>query len=229
MEAVEVGLKHDREGFVKGDDSLLGHGAEGVVKRVKFLGRDAVVKERFSKDYRHPTLDRLLTSRRLAQEVKTMARCRKLGIACPALYYVDMDSARIYMEYLDSAKTLKDCLSEPLSSLQPICAKVGALVGNLHAGDIVHGDLTTSNLMMRDDGSLAIIDFGLSYLSSAEEDKAVDLYVLERAISNVHCEVAEKVNELILESYRQRFGSAKHVLRRLQEVRSRGRKRLMVG
>uniref|UniRef100_A0A7S2ZG98 non-specific serine/threonine protein kinase n=1 Tax=Rhodosorus marinus TaxID=101924 RepID=A0A7S2ZG98_9RHOD len=140
MEAVEVGLKHDREGFVKGDDSLLGHGAEGVVKRVKFLGRDAVVKERFSKDYRHPTLDRLLTSRRLAQEVKTMARCRKLGIACPALYYVDMDSARIYMEYLDSAKTLKDCLSEPLSSLQPICAKVGALVGNLHAGDIVHGE-----------------------------------------------------------------------------------------
>ena len=104
--------------------------------------------------------------------------------------------------------------------MQEVATKIGRAVAALHDGGIVHGDLTTSNMITRDgDGALVrvpltrdaaaplrcigsvhlrtrcgnlflfrqvLIDFGLSYNTSLAEDKAVDLYVLERAITSAH-------------------------------------------
>lgn len=62
-------------------------------------------------------------------------------------------------------------------------------MGRLHDCDIVHGDLTTSNIMLRDENNSynpILIDFGLGMLKPTVEDKAVDLYVLERAFVSSH-------------------------------------------
>lgn len=116
--------------------------------------------------------------------------------------------------------------------------RVGEAVGRLHKADIVHGDLTTSNLMVRrvgaegeeerGEGEVVLIDFGLGQVSTQDEDKAVDLYVLERAFSSTHPK-AERLFQDVLKAYGESYKGSKVVLRRLQDVRMRGRKRSMVG
>ena len=73
-----------------------------------------------------------------------------------------------------------------------------------------------------------LIDFGLGSISTAEEDKAVDLYVLERAFTSTHPR-AEELFQEVLRAYGASHAGAKTVLRRLQDVRMRGRKRSMIG
>jgi len=106
---------------------------------------------------------------------------------------------------------------------------IGIYVGKLHSQNIIHGDLTTSNFMIREgNGSLVMIDFGLSYISTLVEDKAVDLYVLERAFSSLHPD-SESMFATILESYENSHPTAVQVIKRLEKVRARGRKKLAFG
>jgi TP53 regulating kinase and related kinases len=114
-------------------------------------------------------------------------------------------------------------------SIDNLMKQIGAAVARLHDGGLVHGDLTTSNMMIRDsDEQLVLLDFGLSYFSKLPEDKGVDLYVMERALISTHSDQPDLFKS-ILEAYRA--GSKHHVdvFRRFAEVRIRGRKRTMVG
>ncbi|KAL3466154.1 kinase-like domain-containing protein [Aspergillus heterothallicus] len=131
--------------------------------------------------------------------------------------------------------------------------KIGAAVGSLHKAGVIHGDLTTSNLMLRpfgpagaagngddlddDDneqlspsmeGEIVMIDFGLASQSVQDEDRAVDLYVLERAFGSSHPR-AEGFFEEVLVGYRESYKGAGPALKRLEDVRMRGRKRSMIG
>lgn len=107
---------------------------------------------------------------------------------------------------------------------------IGLEIAKMHLADIVHGDLTTSNMMLRKQTSdLVLIDFGLAYHSTLVEDKAVDLYVLERAFASTHPD-SEPLFAGVLSAYEKRMG--KHwmpIKKRLDDVRLRGRKRSMVG
>jgi len=119
-------------------------------------------------------------------------------------------------------------------------ARVGRAVGKMHDIGIVHGDLTTSNLLLRRpnateespaqalQGEVYLIDFGLSQQTVQDEDKAVDLYVLERAFGATH-PAAEGLFKEVLKVYGESSKAAKNVLRRLEDVRLRGRKRSMIG
>lgn len=130
--------------------------------------------------------------------------------------------------------------------IRELMGKIGRIVGRLHEVGVVHGDLTTSNLMLRsggkkvmkgeaansaaDDGDaeIVLIDFGLAAQSLQEEDKGVDLYVLERAFGSTHPETEEDFKE-VLKAYGESYKGGKMVLKRLEEVRMRGRKRSMLG
>ena len=59
--------------------TLWKQGAEARLYRSQFYGQPVVIKERFPKSYRHPTLDKSLTSQRTKSEVRTMMRCRLNG------------------------------------------------------------------------------------------------------------------------------------------------------
>ena len=128
--------------------------------------------------------------------------------------------------------------------------RIGRAVGKMHAIGIVHGDLTTSNLMLRPsgssmtasngssytnqlpgpslDGEIVLIDFGLAAQSLQDEDKAVDLYVLEKAFGSTH-PTAEDLFQEVLNAYSTSYKGAQVVLKRLEDVRMRGRKRSMLG
>lgn len=69
------------------------------------------MKQRFSKRYRHPTLDARLTQQRARAEARAVARARRLGVRCPALYHVDVESSTIVMERL-RGRPLREVLRE---------------------------------------------------------------------------------------------------------------------
>lgn len=112
------------------------------------------MKERFKKEYRVPILDEKLTKSRMLQEVKSMNRVRKSGVLTPAIYLVDTNDRKIYMEYMgDTALTLKDFIRElgDLShpAIKVVVKKIAQNLALMHKGDNIHGDLTTSNMMIR--------------------------------------------------------------------------------
>lgn len=107
--------------------------------------------------------------------------------------------------------------------------QIGEAIAKLHDGGLVHGDLTTSNMLLqKSDQQLVLIDFGLAFNSSNPEDKAVDLHVCERALVSAHSD-REGLFKTVLEAYK---AVSKHhcpVFNRFAEVRMRGRKRTMIG
>ena len=108
---------------------------------------------------------------------------------------------------------------------------MGTVIGRMHYNNIIHGDLTTSNILLKFENKnwlLYLIDFGLSYTKSLNEDKAVDLYVLERALTSKHNDISWFFDSF-LKSYATFHNSCEKTIKKFQEVRSRGRKRTMIG
>ncbi|CAH1763748.1 1267_t:CDS:2 [Entrophospora sp. SA101] len=218
------------------DATLIKQGAEARIYIATFLTRKTIVKERFKKTYRHPILDKKLTSKRVVQEARCLFKCYKSGINTPVLYFVDLKNSTIYMEFVEG-KTIKDIIIslDPTNNqhkddlLEKLIKKIGESLAKMHLIDVIHGDLTTSNLMLRENSEgLAIIDFGLSYVSNLPEDKAVDLYVLEKSFQSTHPTHELMFNE-ILKVYEKNHKNSKEILNKLMEVRLRGRKRSMIG
>ena len=138
-------------------------------------------------------------------------------------------------------------IEEEEKKVKGLLRRVGAAVGALHKAGVVHGDLTTSNLILRGveepaaegdgegegvspdmQGEVVLIDFGLASQSIQDEDRAVDLYVLERAFGSTHPRTEPLFGE-VLEGYRASYRGSGSVLKRLEDVRMRGRKRSMIG
>ena len=216
---------------------LIKQGAEARIYSCSLYGKPTIVKERFSKAYRHPSLDKKLTHRRMGQEVRSMLRCRKVGISTPPVYFVDSETNCIYMAEIQDSKTARDYIKELLkvdseetkSQLQHLAERIGSTLAKMHNVDCIHGDLTTSNMLLQNDFEhVVLIDFGLSFVSALAEDKGVDLYVLERAFLSTHPNTEELFKSL-LASYKKTAKKAQEVLNKLDEVRLRGRKRTMVG
>lgn len=213
---------------------LIKQGAEAKVYKVEFFEKPAIVKERFVKSYRVPSLDQKLTQRRMSQEARSMARCVRHGIRAPAVYQIDFQKRLLYMEYISDGVLLKEYVSQydPLAdkdTLLSLVNLIGQVLAEMHDIDVIHGDLTTSNMIFHPSSNeLTLIDFGLSFVSGLAEDKGVDLYVLERAFLSTHPNT-EQLFKALLESYSKCSKNSKTVIEKLDEVRLRGRKRTMVG
>ncbi|GLT74345.1 hypothetical protein SLA2020_461490 [Shorea laevis] len=213
---------------------LLKQGAEARVFESTFVGRRSIVKERFSKKYRHPSLDSKLTLKRLNAEARCMTKARRLGVSTPVLYAVDPVLHTLTFEYVEGP-SVKDIFLEfgihgvVQERLDDIATQIGDAIGKLHDGGLVHGDLTTSNMLIRNvSNQLVLIDFGLSFTSTLPEDKAVDLYVLERALVSMHSSCGN-VMDRILAAYKKTSKQWSSTFNKLAQVRQRGRKRTMVG
>lgn len=213
---------------------LIKQGAEAKVYKGTFLGAQVIIKERFSKSYRVPALDKKLTHQRMNQECRSIARCRKHGIRAPSVYHIDYKQNLVYMELISEGRLMKDYINSldidrDWDTMENLMKCIGVIIATMHDIDVIHGDLTTSNMIFDPDSTqLTTIDFGLSFTSSLVEDKGVDLYVLERAFLSTHSQT-EKLFQIILDSYSSKSKNGPAVISKLDEVRMRGRKRLMIG
>jgi TP53 regulating kinase-like protein len=128
------------------------------------------------------------------------------------------------MEFIDG-KQVKLILNKLTPARRvKLCRLIGKQIACLHRAGIVHGDLTTSNMILTPQGKVFFVDFGLGEYSPSLEARGVDLHLLRRALQSTHFEVAEEAYRAVLTGYRREFGrGAEEVIERAEEIERRGR------
>ena len=161
-------------------------GAEAVVSRLRWNGFDLVSKHRVPKPYRIPELDRWIRDKRTLHEAKIIVELKKAGVPAPAIMLLDRSSSTIYMQYINGIE-LKRALDEldPIK-IEEIARRLGEIIGKMHLKKIVHGDLTTSNIILDKSEKIYLIDFGLSSVTDDVEELAVDIHLLDRSLESAH-------------------------------------------
>jgi Kae1-associated kinase Bud32 len=199
---------------------LLKRGAEAELRRTTYLGREAVEKARVPKAYRLPPLDEELRRARIRREATLIGEARAAGVSVPMLYDIDLVAHTLVMEFVDGP-TAKAVLDRGGKEAAATCRRIGEAVARLHRADIVHGDLTTSNMILRG-GRLVLIDLSLGEKTSSLEGKGVDLRLLKEALTSAHARGPEHF-EAVVRAYRRGYPRAAEVLAKLKEIEERGR------
>jgi Kae1-associated kinase Bud32 len=189
----------------------IARGAEAVI----FEEKNTIVKERFKKNYRHPELDDELRKQRTKKEASLL---KKLKIPHPGLIKSD-DKEKIIMEKIEGEK-----IREVLDNNPELAKKIGEILAQMHNQHIIHGDLTTSNMILNKEGNIIFIDFGLSFQSHKVEDMAVDIHLFKQALDSKHFKVYDKALAEFLKGYSAAKDHAE-IIKRLKEVELRGRYR----
>ena len=190
--------------------------AQGAEAKL-YLTDSKIVKDRFEKDYRIKEIDARLRKSRTKRESKIFEKLAEINFPSPKLIETD-NKEKIVMEYIKGPK-VRDILEE--KDYEKLSEEIGKKLAILHNNNIIHGDLTTSNMILGKE--IYFIDFGLSYLSHKIEDKAVDLHLLKQALESKHYKIWEKCFEAALKAYKKESKEAKEVLKRLETVEKRGR------
>lgn len=183
-------------------------GAEAVVR----IGADQVIKRRSSKEYRHPDLDRRLIGERTRAEARLISESRRLGVPTPIIYDITGDT--ITMERIPGEK-----ICDSLSS--GFFKDAGRVVGLLHNAGLIHGDLTTCNMIIKNERCY-LIDFGLGFTSSEVEARGVDIHVLFQVLESTVPD-DPTLKESFIDGYRETFPAADEVITREHEIDLRGR------
>ena len=176
------------------------------------LSGNTIIKTRISKRYRLSEIDETLRKERTRIEARLISEARRCGVPTPIIR--DVSDFEIKMEYIEGI-ALKKVITPSLSE------HTGELIGRLHSYGIIHGDLTTSNILFKD-GKLYLIDFGLSYLDKTVEARGVDVHVLFQTFESTH-ENHEELIEAFKKGYALTFAGAEEVLERAREIEARGR------
>jgi Kae1-associated kinase Bud32 len=203
---------------------ILYQGAEAEIRLSTYMGRPVVQKRRISKAYRIKLIDSQLIASRTKEEAKLIAESRSHGVSVPLLYDVDLVGGVITMEYLagDRVKDILNSLKE--SERKRICQKIGEGIARLHNHDIIHGDITTSNMIFLHD-RIHFIDFGLGCKNIEIEAKGVDLHVLMEAFESTHSKYSHCF-KYVVEGYLKEYqGNASLVIKKIDEIVRRGRYR----
>jgi len=185
-------------------------GAEAIIE----FSAGKAAKRRLFKRYRVPSLDNRLITERTRAEARLIATARHAGVPTPIIS--DITSDTIVMEEVRGT-----LLTHGLSAQHLM--EAGRIVGRLHTAGIIHGDLTTGNMIMRD-GHCVLIDFGLAQVSTEIEQRGVDIHVLFQALESTTAGAAA-LKAAFCEGYRETFAGAGDVIFREHEIEMRGRYR----
>ncbi|MEK6880438.1 MAG: KEOPS complex kinase/ATPase Bud32 [Nanoarchaeota archaeon] len=195
---------------------IIQQGAEAVIS----LENNQIIKERIPKSYRLKIIDEKIRKQRTKAESKILEKANKI-IPTPKLIKTNEKTKEIVMEFINGKKLSENLDNFSLAKQESICRKIGENIAKIHHEGIIHGDLTTSNMIYHNN-LVYFIDFGLSFHSSRTEDKAVDLHLLKQALEAKHFSQWEKLWSFIEKGYKTNKDFEK-ILERLKTVESRGR------
>jgi N6-L-threonylcarbamoyladenine synthase/protein kinase Bud32 len=200
---------------------LLDKGAEANIYKGEWLNHDVLKKDRVSKNYRIKEIDYYLRKKRMKHEVKLLNDAKSCGVITPLIYDIDKKENSIVIENIDGI-ILKYVFDEAeVPEILLFCEKIGENVAKLHNCGIIHGDLTTSNMISRGD-DVVFIDFGLGKISDLVEDKGVDLVVFKKALYGIHYDIADECFQSILKGYMIASDYDK-ILAKIENIEGRGR------
>jgi len=218
---------------------LIAKGAESNL----YKDGEILIKERLKKEYRITEIDEKLRKKRTLGESKILQKL-KGELNVPEVIRVDDKNFKIFMKFMGGS-LMKDLIKKDKEQtkreLKDIAVQLGKQIAKMHRLNVIHNDLTTSNIIissLRSDISKAgfeitngeekkvyLIDFGLSYVSQRTEDKATDLVVLEHSLN------ATGIGFLagdVIEGYKNIYEEcndkkADEIFKRMKEVKKRVR------
>lgn len=204
---------------------LVKKGAEASLFLEKWHGRKVMMKRRLPKKYRLPQLDERIRSYRTVHEPQLMHQSKETGVPTPTILMIDVKEANIVMEFIEGEQVKQILHALTTEERRKLCNHIGVLIGNLHNHGIIHGDLTTSNMILTSHGKIVFVDFGLGEFSTELEARGVDLHLMKRAFQSTHFEHAKECFEAVLEGYVKVVGKklTEDVLEKIREIEGRGR------
>jgi TP53 regulating kinase-like protein len=202
---------------------LIRRGAEADLFLDEWYGHRVIRKVRTPRSYRHPKLDAEIRAARTIREASVLVDAKRAGVPAPLVLFMNTKEAELIIQYIEGER-LKELIEDHAIDVRREFARVGYLVAKLHRAGIVHGDITTSNLIRRKDGGLILLDFGLAGYSVRDEDRAVDIHLLKESLLSAHPEAAEEALDAFLGAYSRSMGREWGAIQmRLKEIEMRGR------
>jgi len=204
---------------------LIKKGAEASLFLTGWHGRKVIMKKRLPKKYRPSKLDEQIRTYRTIHEPQLMHEAKKAGVPTPMIFLVDAKDATIIMEFIEG-KQAKQLLGEVTENeRQKLCLKIGELIGRLHEYGIIHGDLTTSNMILDLEEKIFFVDFGLGEKTKELETRGVDLHLMKRALQSTHFSFSEECFNAVIRGYSKVIGAemVRNILDKIKEIERRGR------
>lgn len=190
--------------------------AEGAEAKISKINNTTLKKERLAKKYRLEIIDNKLRKFRNKREFKVLTKLYENNINVPKPLEISNEKKEISftLEFINGSVLKKELNEKNLK-------KAFNEIIKMHNQDIVHGDLTTLNMILKRN-DVYLIDFGLSEFSMKIEDKAVDLNLFFTCIKNEHPDFF-KYKEELEKQYEKKAHKGKEILERLKKVELRGR------
>jgi TP53 regulating kinase-like protein len=204
---------------------LIKKGAEASLYLMEWQNRKVIAKKRLPKKYRPSSLDEQIRKYRTVHEPQLLHGAKRAGVPTPLIYQVNVREDTIIMEFIEG-KQVKELLNgQPEDERRLVCMEIGRSIGKLHRCGVIHGDLTTSNMILNPEEKIVFVDFGLGEKTNELEAKAVDLHLMKRALQSTHFRFAQQCFDAVMRGYSSVLGPerTKEVLEKIEEIEKRGR------
>jgi len=209
-------------------EKLLRKGAEANLYYGYWFEKEVIFKIRIPKKYRNDELDKIIRTTRTLNEARALIKVKNYGINVPQIFEIDPNNSTIVMKFIQGIK-LKDILPE-LDDIKKkdYFKKIGEIIALLHINGHIHGDITTSNIIITKNEDIFLIDFGLHEYSDMIEDKSVDLHLLKRVLVSSHGSDYKICFKAFIEGYRSEYernnlNECKNIIKNIRVIETRGR------
>ena len=205
--------------------TLLKKGAEASLYLADWHERKVIVKVRIPKKYRPQALDEQIRSYRTIHEPRLMHEAKAAGVPTPLIYLVNVSKSSIVMEFVEGQQIKQVLNSVSKVERHDLCVKIGESIARLHKHGLIHGDLTTSNMILSPSGHVFFLDFGLGEKNIELEAQGVDLHLMKQALQSTHYTFWEKCFQNVMCGYTSVLGgcAAGKVYEKIREIERRGR------
>ncbi|MFX0142457.1 MAG: KEOPS complex kinase/ATPase Bud32 [Candidatus Hodarchaeota archaeon] len=209
-------------------EKLIRKGAEANLYYGHWFGKEAIFKYRIPKKYRIEKLDKRIRIERTLNEARALIKVKNYGINVPTVFDLDTVNSIITMKYIQGTK-LKEILPKLDDSKKKYYfIEIGKIIANLHKNGHIHGDITTSNIIITPEESTFLIDFGLHEYSDTIEDKSVDLHLFKRVLISSHGQDYKHCFDAFIEGYISEYkkndsNDWKDIIKNIDAIESRGR------
>jgi len=209
-------------------EKLIYKGAEASLFYGHWFGREVIFKYRIPKEYRLEEIDKKIRIERTLSEGKALIKVKSYGVNVPQVYEIDAQNSTLIMKFIEGEK-LKNIL-ENLSENQKdkYFKTIGRDIAILHKNGHIHGDITTSNIIITNEEDIFLIDFGLHEYSDKVEDKSVDLHLFKRVLISSHGKNFKFCFNAFLNGYRSEYEQVNkqecnQIIKNINAIESRGR------
>lgn len=208
-------------------EKIIRKGAEASLYYGHWFGKEVIFKYRIPKKYRDEELDNKIRTERTLNEARALIKVKNYGINVPQVFEIDSSNSTIIMQYIQGHK-LKDILPD-LDNDHKIkyFYEIGRVAAILHKNGHIHGDITTSNIILTPNENIFLIDFGLHGYSDTIEDKSVDLHLLKRVLISSHGKDYKYCFNAFLEGYKSEYSKTsmeyQEIIKNIEVIETRGR------